>query len=213
MPSIEFDKKTRKTICRPSTKDIIVSLSDAPAWCKILCTHTNENYKDVLVQLIAEDFFRKDERLVVGKIAKEFKMDTAKLHKLISRIYDDIFDLNEATPDLFEQPGIPHNLQLKYFDSHCNANVWLPATPRLYETVVFDFVNAKVGTTHFTVMKVMHEVNDINSGITLFLEGGNINPYRQRLINRALFEQKIGLYDTWHLPEHKLDEELRKLYK
>lgn len=208
-----YDKETGKTIIVPTGHEILNSLEDMPQWSKILLNHTNEIYKDVLTQIIEHDFYRHDDKITLGAIAKQAAIDQGKLKKWLVRIYDDIFDLNYEQPDLFQSTGIRHQLLLSNMRNHCALNIWLPSTPRQGDIVELYFVRAKLDNYLYTVTRVTYEIAGNETIISLRLEGGFINPYRDWLLHRAEFEQRIGYRDKRDTSELEMDEQLRKWYK
>jgi hypothetical protein len=213
MGSMEFDRVSKRMIYHPSAKDILISLSDMPHWCQVLHDHSTAPYKTFLQSLINKKFYDENERIVIGKIAREHGIDQAKIKKWMLQIYEDIFDLNYENPELFKSAGTRHTLLFSYFRSHCALYVWLEATPRKYESVQMDFVRAKLDCYSFSVRKIIHEIQKTGTSITLFLDGGIINPYRDWLIERALFERELGFLDESKMTESEMDDLLRKLYK
>ena len=73
-------------------------------------------------------------------------------------------------------------------------------------------MKTKVGIDRFWVKKVDHEIGD-ESIITIWLQGGTVNKYREFAVDKALFQGWIHFMDVYHKDEFELDDRIRKIYK
>jgi hypothetical protein len=202
-----------KHIHKPSTKEIFHSLSCMPSWSRILLEHKTAPYSEFLNWILEKNFLEHERHLVIKNIAKDFGgADTTKITKWISAIYNDILDLNDEQPELFRTEGIRHYLDFQYFDSYGYATVWLLTTPRRHERFSFPFFNAKVGFRVFYVEEVEHTVDNDQYTIRVSLVGRFVNRYRQQLVERARFENRISYSDARDPFSSYLDDDLKKWY-
>lgn len=211
MPRI---KERPKFNHNPSTHEIFICLKYMPHFPKILADHSADKlYSEFLKWLIAEDFYNnRGERITIKKIATDFKTDTARVTKWIKEIYADIFGLNYDKPELFLTSGTKVCLYFSYYDDSCTFWASLQVIPREFETVRFPFVKAKVGIDFFWVKKVEHEITD-ESMVTIWLQGGFVNKYREFALDKALFQKWIHFMDVHHKNDFELDDEIRKIYR
>ncbi|MBK6544285.1 MAG: hypothetical protein IPG12_03245 [Saprospiraceae bacterium] len=85
--------------------------------------------------------------------------------------------------------------------------------PREFETIRFPFTASKVGTNLYFVKKIEHEFEDGTAKITLSLEGGMINKYREFALDKALFQGWIHFTDIFELQSYELDDKINRLYR
>lgn len=208
-------KEKIKIIHEPSISEIFYCLSEMPSYSKILLGEsTDKSYADFLGWLIMKNFYReKDEKITIKKIATDFKADSSKVTKWLKEIYEQIFELNFDKPKLFLNNGIKVCLVMKYFDSSCSIYTSLPSLPREFERVSFPFIKGKVGTDHFWVRKIEHEIVEDSAIVTLWLEGGILNRYREFALDKALFQGWIHFMDVYQKEPFELDNEIKKVYR
>lgn len=209
-------KKERKIyVHEPSTHEIFKCLCSMPMYSKILLEQKlAKPYNDFLSWLIDKNFYKgHDEKITIKRISADFKSDTVKVTKWIKDIYEQIFDLNYDRPELFQCNGVPVCLYLKYFDSSCDFYTSFPVLPREFETVRIPFTAAKAGTNLFFVKRIEYEFEYGKAKITLLLEGGIINKYREFAIDKALFQGWIHFTDIFELQSYEIDEKIRKFYR
>lgn len=73
--------------------------------------------------------------------------------------------------------------------------------------------NFPMGIDFFWVKKVEHEIVNDDTEVTIWLEGGFLNKYREFALHKALYQGWIGFMDEFDKHSFELDEELNKLYK
>ena len=100
-------KEMKLSISEASTHDVFNCLSSLPAYSKILLENTGAKpYTEYLRWLLEKNFFKdSQEKVSLKKMAAEVNSDSVKLGRWIKQIYTAIFDLNEQSPDLFQQGG------------------------------------------------------------------------------------------------------------
>ncbi|MBK8451700.1 MAG: hypothetical protein IPL42_17475 [Saprospiraceae bacterium] len=208
-------KERAKIIHQPSTLEIFYSLSCMPSYSKLLLDQCPDKpYSDFLVWLIEQEFYKdRAEKIAIKKISADFMTNPIKVTKWIKEIYEQIFELNSDKPELFQKKGVKVCLYMSHHDSSCHINTSLPTLPREFETISFPFVKGKLGTDHFWVKKVQHEIVEDIVEIFIWLEGRTLNKYREFALAKALFEDKIHFMDVFHMQEYEIDKELKMIYR
>jgi len=208
-------KERRKILHEPSSHEIFYCLCGMPSYCKILADQSDDKpYIDFLKWLIEKNFFNdRTEKISIKKIATDFKSDSTKVTKWIKIIYEEIFELNFDKPELFQGDGIRLSMYIRHYDNGCTIYTSLPVLPREFETIRFPFVKGKVGTDQFWVKKVEHQIEDDIATVTLWLDGGTLNKYREFALDKALFQGWIHFMDIYDKHSFELDDEIKKIYK
>lgn len=145
-------------------------------------------------------------------MARDFKADTVRVTKWIHQIYEDIFELNEDKPELFQTNENKVTLYMKDYDNYCSFRLSLPTLPREYEAFRFYFIKGKLGTDDFWVKRVVHIIEDDKTCIDISLEGGHVNKYREFALDRALFHGWIGFMDIYQKHKFEIDDKLKTLF-
>jgi hypothetical protein len=152
------------------------------------------------------------QKISVKQMAAEAGTDATKAAKWLREMYEQIFDLNDEQPALFQQKGIAVQLILNNGDNCCSFHSSLAVLPREFERVNFYFVKAKVGTDRFWVRRVEHELTETGIALTLWLDGGQLNRYREYALDKALFHGQLGFMDVYRKTDDEVNEQLRKLF-
>lgn len=174
-------KKKVPILHKPSTLETFFCLTHQPSWLKLLL-NKDKDYNKFLEKLFAENFYD-EERTTIKKIAALAGLKADKATSWITQMYDDILNLNWEEPDLFKTDGIDHQLYFKYYDSWATLNLWLPQSPKQFERFTFHFIKAKIGTDHFWVSDVSHDLADGKYIVHLTLSGHERNMYREWLVD------------------------------
>jgi hypothetical protein len=206
--------KTRDPIVHtPTTKEVFYCLSRQIEWCRILAQEsTGKPYHDFLIWLISQGFYESDaNRITVVKLSKNFNKPSTKITQWITQIYNDIFELNETSPNLFQKDGVKVSMYFTNYDSFTGLDISVMCIPREHEQVIFPFVKAKVGTDHFYVDKVRHEFGSTYT-VEIWVKGGFFNFYREYILDKAEFQGRIGWMDLHHQQPYEIDERLNKIY-
>lgn len=209
-------KERMKILHEPSTHEIFMCLSHMPKWSEILFSHGVEKpYKPFLKWLLEAKFFSdREEKMTVKKLSSDFKADASKVTKWLRQIYDDIIDLNFEKPDLFcINEEIKVLLHMKAFDNYCSLFVSLPALPREFESFRFSFARGKLGIDYFWVKKIEYLIEDDKTYITVWLQDGFVNRYREFALDKAIFQGWISFRDRYEKYDGEIDSELRNLYR
>lgn len=210
-------KERLKFIHQAKTSEYLYSLGSMPQWSKILLNQNNgKSYNEFLRWIIDQNYFNEQEdKISIKKIAELSGYNSLKISKWLREIYESIFQLNEDNPSLFYKPNeVPVELYFRYFDNHCGLKTSLSAPPRIYEKFKFYFVNAKMGGNYFWVKDIYHHVDNGNHIISIYLQGGVLNRYREFAIAKAEFEGRLSYFDHINKTDWEIDEILlgRKRY-
>lgn len=205
-------KERRKIIHEPSTQEIFGCLYGAPKYSRLLLDNKpGKPYAKFLEWLLQVNFYNEiQEKISIKRLASDFKIDTPKATKWIREIYKDIFELNYEMPELFQTEGVKLTMYMKHYDSGCSFYTAMPIIPREFETLCFSFVQGIMGTVHFWVKKVEHSIEGNEVEITIWLEGGYVNKYREFALDKALFHNWIGFMDVYDKHSFELDESIKR---
>jgi hypothetical protein len=205
--------KRELRIHEPTTKEIYFCLSRAIEWCEIIAKNTiGKPYNDFLKWLIEHQFFKTKENVTVKWLSEEFKKPARNIKQWISQIYDDIFELNDNSPELFLKDGIRVSLLFNSHDNFTGFDISVRSVPRENETVRFPFVQAKIGMELFWVDKVDHSFST-EQEISIWLIAGFPNRYRKFALDKAEFQGEISFWDLQEKYSFELDDTLRKIYR
>lgn len=208
-------KERTKIIHQPSTHELFMCLASMPSYSKILLEfNDSKSYCNFLKWLLQVNFYKDiNERTTIKKIAADFKIDSPRVTKWINEIYEDILTLNFDHPELFQKDGIKLKFYMKYYDNYCTFYSAMPVVPREFETVNLLFFKGKVGEDHFWVKKVEHQMEEDTVEITVWLEVGFHNKYREFALDKALFQEEIGFMDVFLKRPFELDAIIRRIYR
>lgn len=200
----------------PKTSDILFSLESMPQWIDVLLEHSDKIYRP-FIKWYADNGFSKGitGKPTVKQLSKDYgQADSGKITKWIAEAYNDILELHLIDPDLFtESVGIRQHYFVKNYDDVTNLTMSLPTVPRIYEEVRIQFLNAKLGTSHFYVSHVDYEITSAGMQASVWLRGGFANPYRDMLFHRAVFEGRMDMMDKHKKYDFEIDKELLEMYK
>ncbi len=208
-------KQRNKIIHTPTTHEIFICLSAMPIYSKKLLLNEDEKpYTNFLKWLIEKDFYKnRKSKITIQKIGAEYQTNTSKITKWIKEIYDQILELNYENAELFQENPIKVFLTIHHFDNLCFFYLFLSVLPREYETISIPFLRAKLGTSTFWVKQVEYEVYENKISINLTLDGASLNKFRELSIDKALFQEKIGIMDLYYKHSFELDNIINKLYR
>ena len=201
-------KERRKIIHEPSTHEIFSCLSSMISWSQILLEHgPQKEYHPFLKQLVDVKYFEdKEGKVTIKQLAATFNIKTTQATKWLHKIYDDILELNFDKPALFTNNKITTSFYCQHYDNSATVYLGLDVLPREYEHFAFHFIKAKVGTGNFWVSRVEHEVYENVIQPTIWLEGDNLNKYREMAVEEGLFKGWLGFMDKWDKHSFEIDE-------
>lgn len=208
-------KERPKFIHQATTLEYLFCLQNMSEWSQILSNQENgKSYNDFLKLILEQQYFKSHEKNSIKKISELIGYPSTKISKWLREIYEDILELNEVNPSLFcSTKGVEVELHFKYFDNYCFFKTSLLVLPRIHETFEFFFIKAKLGFTSFWVKDVHHTIDDNKSYISVFLEGGILNTYREFALDKALFEGNLSFFDVYKKYDFEIDEVLLRRAK
>lgn len=201
-------KHRNKIIHEPSTQETFYCLSLMPPWSQILLENGRQKeYQPFLKQLLDAKYFKdEEEKVTIKKLSARLNLPTTKATKWLHEIYDDILELNNDNPTLFTNNKITTCLYCRYYDSSATVYIGLDVLPREFESFSFPFIKAKAGTESFWISRVEHEVQETEVQPTIWLQGGNLNKYREMAVEEGLFKGWLNLMDNWEKPSFEIDK-------
>jgi hypothetical protein len=116
------------------------------------------------------------------------------LTRWLRQLYEDLLTLNFDTPNLFRKDGCSlYHLFCRdpNVKSYANLNLWLEKPLQTYDEFQIFFLKGKISMPHFWVERIHHEYEKLRT--TAWLKVGFANKYRETLLDRAKFENQIGL--------------------
>lgn len=204
--------KRKEIFHQPKTVEVLRCFEDEKTWCKLLLNRGKE-YDDFLTQFISDGYYESNDKRTIKTMASDIGVPSSKLTKWITAIYNDLIELNENEPSLFKGDGILHELHFSYFDNRAYMSLWLPQSPKMYERFTFYFIKARMGTHMFWIKDVDHCLSNGQYSVTLWLEGGERNIYRELLVDRALFTGVLHFMDAYNKESYEIDKILLDWYK
>lgn len=206
-------KKNELFLHKASTLEKLSCISHYSSWVKLLLGN-RKKYSDFIHKMVDRNFYRlEDDVRSIKNIAEELGFKSTDVTKWISEIYCDILKLNEDEPHLFQTPGIKHSCFFRHYDNTAAFTLWLPQSPKKYEQFNFYFLKAQTGTGHFWVREIEHEIEDGEYSVSLILDGKLLNTYREKLVQKGLFDGILHFTDVMYKNDYEIDKVLRYWYK
>lgn len=177
--------------------DIIGSLFYEPQWLKLL-KGNGKPYQKLLSFLENDyDFLHlqdndvdSNKRNTVKRYASDIGCPAAHVNSWLRQIYDDLFDLNQKSPELFVAPGeIPCMLFYSNEPYFFQFTIGFQSVPQPFDSIYFGFASAKTEWGHFVVKEVEYDHSNGKSIVILYLGDYSYdsNRYRSLLIDKAKF--------------------------
>ena len=206
-------KKREPILYNPSTHERLYCIGSHPKWTQLLLGR-NKKYDNFLQKLSECNFYNDVEgKSSIKQIAADLNFKTSDVTKWIADIYEDLYSLNETEPELFQSLGIKHELHFRHYDDRGFFTLWLPQTPKEFESFNFFFIKAKVGTSRFWVKEVRHEFENEEYKVSLTLDGQSLNKYRELLVDKGIFQGVLGFGEIYHKQNFEIDKILREWYR
>ena len=217
----KYDIVNGKWTFRATPLDYLHCIFNEYEWLMLL-KGRNKPYEEILDPLydIARKERYEDEELADIKITMKWlceylKVNTSKLSKWITLMYNDIVALNESDPELFMRPG----QFLCHFYLTCSRTKYiqfylgLDYVPRKGDNLTFYFAKALLDERHFTITDVTidHEYGRGTIRINCCPHFSH-NDYRDWLLEKAHFLNDINHW-TQPTDEQLLDDMLRAYAK
>lgn len=206
-------KERPKFVHQATTLEYLYCLGDMPKWSQLLYDQDNgKAYNDFLKWLLEKHFFKDGGKISIKRIAEQSGYTSAKISKWLKEIYEDLLELNELKPQLFySSANVKIEFCMRYFDNHFTFLSPLTVVPRMYESIDFFFIKAKMGISSFWVKDVQYTIGDNETSVLVFLEGGMVNIYREFALSKALFEGSLNFMDIYQKFDFEIDKQLLKI--
>ena len=201
---------------KPRNVEILSCLFSQPQWLNLLygLGKPYEKLLDHILRVSKMESLDSPEDSNIRVISEVINEKPAVVAKWIPKIYDDLFDLNEKSPQLFEGPGQKYDLSFKStFYKGDYFTLWLPTRLMKYDNFIFSFISAKIGVRgSFWVENVYHYYSKGCQSISVYLNPRLLNPYREYILAQAEFHNLINSDDKFALNDFQIDERLRELF-
>jgi hypothetical protein len=195
--------------------EILTSIFNQPQWLNLLF-NKNKPYEKLLTHFLSLSKLMDEEKQTdtsIKGISFAVGEKTATVAKWIPLIYNDLYNLNAESPELFKAPGKRYDLYFhSTFYTSAYFTLWLDTPLHLYDRFSFGFIDAKIRSTSFWVERVSHSYVWGEHQINVTLNSGTHNKYRDYILDQAEFHRLIGLLERYSLPEYQMDERLREIF-
>lgn len=198
---------------KASTKDILNALIYEGKWLLLIKEVTDE--LKVLIDFIQTESVKRESdqyrTISVKAVSTETGISSAKISKYLSRLYENIWNLNLSNPNLFFSNT---NYASFYFiDSltkqRANFNLSLSYPIHVGDNFSWSFLIGKFSNVSFYVESINHEHEYGITSTQITLKNNNNNNYRKFLIEKASFLDLIKFDELITLSDYKIDELLR----
>lgn len=187
---------------KATNTDIIKCLVSEFQWLPFL-KNRNKPYEILLNFLIEEGQKAKKEESYlcyqigsVKDIAERLSVKAPILSTWISSIYDDILELNQIEPELFNNGGLfEYKLSFETpYGFYSDFNLWTSIEIDRRNTFVFPFMKGKLGEEYFYTNNtyIIHSYGRIITRIGF--QGGFNNEYRRLVLDKAMYFNAIDGY-------------------
>ena len=205
---------------KAGTPEIISSLISEYKWLSLLKT-LEKPYVPLIDYLIElgeyeslDENNHKRANYQINTISDKIGISHSKVRNWIFKMYDDLLELNAASPGLFKKDDrILHCLSFTTaYGFWNNVNVWLPIRLQINDYFNFPFIKAKVEYSHFYVSSftVTHLYGEIV--IDAHLKGGwGENSFRRLLLEKLEFTRELSFHETYDKSEFTIDARLFEL--
>jgi hypothetical protein len=193
-----------------NAKDYLYALINYPNFIRLI-EPKDKTYKVLHDWLLAEipNIQGSDKPIHIKEIAKQLKLDSNKVSKMIIELYNDILLLNEQEPSRFyKQNEFICTLDINYMGRIKFFQISLKCIPRIGDIFQFQFLKPKLGGDFFYVRELSHEIKDEGHIINIYLKDEMPNKYI------ALLKDKAYLYNYIDINEYLLlgDIELAEMF-
>lgn len=195
--------------------EILRSIFNQPQWLNLLF-NKEKPYEKLLTHFLFLSKLMDEENPTdtsIKGISFEVGEKTATVAKWIPLIYNDLYNLNAESPELFKVPGIRYDLYFhSTFYTSAYFTLWLNTPLNLYDRFSFGFIDAKIGSSGFWVERVSHSYVWGEHQVDVTLNSGIHNSYRDYILDQAEFHRLIGLIERYSLTEYQMDDRLREIF-
>jgi len=191
---------------KPSTLQILSALMSEHQWLDLLTDRYGDHRR--LIQHIHELSIAKSyDKLSIKNISKHTGQTSAVTTRVLHKLYEDLYTLNEEQPELFRKPGIRYELRfIGGFDSYyVYFTLWLDHPLQHGDTFTWPFLGARLQAYDFYVYGVKHDYGGGQHLIHVDLREGTFNLYRKMLYDQACMRDLIGIHERYRLTDHELE--------
>jgi hypothetical protein len=190
---------------KPKVKDVLIALESEPQWLKLL-NYKEESFKKLITVIEAEANKKEYEPSIIQSIkqlAELLDQTAAKISKMLFKLYDGIWELNETHPELFIKDGAFYTLYFRdsFEKQYVSFKMNITNPINIGERFEWMFLKGKFSFTYFHAESIDHNHFKGRVETTITFKNGLHNQYRELLLNKAQC-----LNEMLHLPEHKIDE-------
>ncbi len=179
----------------PSIKEYLIALVYFTNYVKLI-NPVGKGYQKVHSWLLENEERLKNYDIpfpTMTEISDTLKLGSSVVKKSLINLYEDIFLLNQKSPELFILEGqtLCH-LSFTYFGQHTSFSLGFNRIPRVIEDLSFDFIKPKLGTYMFHVTSVDHSITNNGHEIDIYLNHGRTNSYLKLLKEKAYLHNQIS---------------------
>jgi hypothetical protein len=187
--------------------EILRSIFNQPQWLNLLF-YKDKPYEKLLTHFLFLSKLMDEEKQTdtsIKGISFAVGEKTATVAKWIPMIYNDIYNLNVESPELFKAPGIRYDLYFhSTFYTSAFFTLWLNKPLSLYDRFS--------GSSSFWVERVSHSYVWGEHQVNVTLNSGSHNSYRDYILDQAEFHNLIGLLERYSLTEYQMDDRLKVIF-
>jgi len=201
----------------PKSKEYLIALTNSINYCELVNTE-DKSYKKLLKWII--DYGKHPEKdsdislpdlKVISKVAE---VPYSSIAKQLKDIYNDIYDLSDTNPDRFAKENQKvYALAFNYLGCYGFFNMGLAETPREGERFNFSFIKPKVGSDHFWVKTVEHDIHNGKHMVTIWVNHEHPNAYLNLLKEKAYLNNQIDWHEYYGHLNYDAEKRLVNLYR
>lgn len=198
---------------KASTKDILWALVLESQWLDLISDVDKD--EDSLIGFLQKQSRKADANeywdFPIKAIAEEIGISPVKITKILNKLYVEIWELNLSNPKLFF-PNLNYasfNFTDNYTKNTLTFNLNLTHPISVGDKFIWGFLKGKFGDVSFKVLSRHHEHTFGYSTISINLNNGISNSYRELLIEKARFLNLIRFDEMAALSDYKIDQLLR----
>ena len=199
-----------KPVVIASGMDLLGYLISESNWLALL-KDSNKNYNPLIDFL--QDFSRnlnsETELPQIKLIASKLKIQSAKVTKLLQSMYNDIWDLNNESPELFKVEN-RYRYDFSFYDNHLDRQwftLWLPNNLVVGNGFYWHFLEGKFSTSAFYIYEINHKYKNGELTARVICKSSQYNKYKTLLYEKAAFLNLLTPEDQYR----KKDDELREI--
>lgn len=177
----------------PKTRDLLLCLFVEHQWLNLLYSR-NKPYESLL-SYIKDNKETYSWKLQIKDVAKAINEKPEKVTKWIKQVYNDIYELNQDSPELFKQPGFCYDFffRSKYYKD-AYFTLWFDVPVNRGDLFEFHFIRGKFPTSLFWVESIDHSYANGHSVTSVNLVSRRPNSYLNLVRDKQVFNDNINSY-------------------